>query len=65
MVMHEDVEVQLTGTDGNVFAVVGAVSKALKRAGYRDDAEAFEKQAFKSKSYDEVLQLVMQTVDWR
>jgi hypothetical protein len=63
--MHEDVEVQLTGTDGNAFAIIGTVSKALRRAGYRDDAAAFEKQAFESHSYDEILQLAMQTVNWR
>lgn len=26
-------KVKLTGTDGNVFSIIGAVSKALKRAG--------------------------------
>jgi ribosomal protein S9 len=28
-----DVAVKLTGTDGNAYAVMGAVSKALKKAG--------------------------------
>lgn len=30
---HPDVEVELVGHDGNAFAILGAVSKALRRAG--------------------------------
>lgn len=61
--MHEDVEVRLSGADGNAFAIIGTVSKALTRAGYREDAEAFKKQASKAHSYDEILQLAMETVE--
>ena len=32
-VKHPEVEVQLTGTDGNAFAVLGHVQKAMRRAG--------------------------------
>ena len=58
-----EVNVQLTGQDGNVFAVIGAVSKALKRAGKPDAAKEFQDAAFKCGSYDEVLQLCMKTVE--
>lgn len=57
------VSVKLTGTDGNVFAVIGAVSKALKRAGLADEAAAFTAAAFDCGSYDEVLRLCMATVN--
>ena len=58
-----DVTVNLVGGDGNVFAVVGAVTKALKRAGHPAAAQEFRDAAFASESYDDVLQLCMATVN--
>jgi len=48
---------QLTGTDGNVFSIIGLVSQSLKRDGQRDRAKEFETKAFGSGSYDAVLTL--------
>jgi hypothetical protein len=62
-VKYPDVHVQLTGRDGNAFAVIGAVSAALKRAGHRDAAEAFANDAMDSSSYDALLALAMRTVE--
>lgn len=50
--------------DGNVFAVVGAVSRALKRAGYREYSEEVYKRMETSESYDAVLQMLMEYVDF-
>lgn len=58
-----DVQVQLTGEDGNAFAIIGRVSKALKRAGYRELATEWVSRATSCKSYDGVLQLVFEYVD--
>lgn len=55
--------VQLIGEDGNVFAIIGRVSKALKRAGQREKAKEFTDKAMKSGSYDEVLRLCMDYVE--
>jgi hypothetical protein len=46
---------KLTGTDGNVFAVIGNVSAALKKAGQSDKAKEFQERCFKAQSYEEVL----------
>ena len=46
---------RLVGTDGNVFAVIGAVSKALKQAGLSDQAEEFTHKAMSASSYEEIL----------
>lgn len=62
-VKYPDVSVQLTGGDGNVFAIIGAVKKALQRAGQRDAANEFANNALKCESYDAVLQLAMTTVE--
>jgi len=57
------ITVQLTGTDGNVFAIIAKVSTALRRAGYSDSANEFRVTAMACQSYDAVLQLVMETVE--
>ena len=54
---------QLTDTDGNVFAVIGTVSKSLKKAGQSDKAEEFTKRAFESDSYQDVLALCFEYVE--
>ena len=59
----KDIVVQLTGTNGNVFCIIGTVSQALKTAGFTQEADAFTKQAMACGSYDDVLQLCMRTVN--
>jgi hypothetical protein len=52
-------KVRLTGKDGNVFNIIGLVSRALKNAGMAKEAAEFRTKAFGAGSYDEVLQLAM------
>ena len=54
---------KLVGVDGNVFNIIGVVSKTLKRAGQSDKASEFTAKAFKSGSYNEVLTLCFEYVD--
>ena len=54
---------QLTGADGNVFAIIGAVNKTLEKAGLNDKAKEFSDKAMQQKSYDDVLRLCMGYVD--
>lgn len=62
-VKFPNVKVKLTGADGNAFAVLGQVRKALKRAGVSEaDVTAFTEEAT-SGNYDHLLQTVMKTVD--
>ena len=61
--MDEKPRVELVGTDGNVFAIIGKVHRALKRAGQTDKATEFINRATSAKSYDEVLQLVFEYVE--
>ena len=53
----------LTESDGNVFFIIGRVSKTLKRAGLPEQATEFCDKATKARSYDEVLQLCFRYVD--
>ena len=57
-----DIKVKLTGTDGNAFAVLGAVSGALKKGGHKDLASEFMAEAM-SGDYDHLLQTAMEYVE--
>jgi hypothetical protein len=54
---------RLVGTDGNVFSVIGTVSKCLKKAGQAAMAKEFCDRAMTSGSYDEVLRLCFEYVE--
>jgi len=62
-VKYPEIEVQLSGTDGNAFAIIGTVTRALRRAGVSaDEVSAFTDDAT-SGDYDHVLQTAMRWVD--
>jgi hypothetical protein len=62
-VKYPDVHVQLTGQDGNAYAIMGAVGKALRRAG----ASAEEIKQYQDESmsgdYDNLLRVAMAWVN--
>ena len=58
---HPDIRVKLIGRDGNAFAIIGHVSKALRRAGHEEDAAAFMKEA-SSGDYNHLLVTAMSFV---
>jgi hypothetical protein len=62
---NERPECDLIGTDGNVFALAGRVTKALKRAGMGDKATEFTQRLFACGSYDEALVLMGEYVEIR
>lgn len=60
---YPNVEVQLTGEDGNAFFIMGRVSKALRKEGVaKDEIEAFQKEAM-SGDYDNLLRTCMKYVN--
>ena len=62
MPKYPDVQVQLSGEDGNAFFIIGRVGKAMRQAGVaNDDIDAFRKQAM-SGDYDNVLATCMKWV---
>lgn len=62
-VQYPTVTVQLTGNDGNAFAVLGAVSKAMRQSGIdRAAIDTYMKDAM-SGDYDHLLQTTMRTVN--
>ena len=57
-----NVKVKLVGTNGNAFAILGKVSKALKLAGHADLAEEFMSEAMKG-DYDHLLATAVDYVE--
>jgi len=56
------VEVELTGQDGNAFAIIGNVQKAMQKAGIdQKDILTFQEEAMDG-NYDNLLQTAMRTV---
>ena len=62
-IKYPQVQVELVGSDGNVFAVLGKVKRAMRKAGLSEEQIAeFDKEA-KSGDYDHALQTCMRYVD--
>jgi hypothetical protein len=62
-IKYPDIQVRLVGEDGNAFAILGRVSKALKRAGVdRSDIDKFMAEAM-SGDYNHLLRTCMAWVD--
>ena len=56
-------ECQLVGQDGNVFNLIGIVSKTLKKAGLPDKATEMSHRCFGAGSYGEALNIMGEYVD--
>ena len=60
---YPDITVELSGTDGNAFAILGKVKKALSRGGVPpEEVSAFFAEAT-SGDYDHLLQTCMKYVE--
>lgn len=59
---YPEIEVQLTGNDGNAFAVMGAVITALKRAGVSaEEVKEYQDQSM-SGDYNNLLNVASEWV---
>ena len=57
-----NITVQLTGTDGNIFNIIGKVRDALRRNGRADLIKEYTDYVTSSISYEEALCRVMEYV---
>ena len=62
-IRYQTVHVQLTGGDGNAFAIIGTIRQALHREVSADAAAEFTEAAMACRSYDELLALATVTVN--
>jgi hypothetical protein len=58
-----NVDVQLTGTDGNAFALIGKVRRALREAGASREEQAEFIDAATFADYDNLLRTAMEWVN--
>lgn len=58
-------KVQLSGTDGNVFALLGLCKRALRHAGQDAKAQEMQSKVLSAGSYDEALCVMMEYCDVR
>ena len=58
-----DVTVQLSGNDGNAFAIMGSVKQALKRAGATPEEISQYVSDSMSGDYDNLLRTAMEWVE--
>lgn len=54
---------RLGGSNGNPFAILGHVTRAMREAGCSDDDVAAYMKEATSGDYDELLRVTMQTVE--
>ncbi len=55
--------VTLIGEDGNIFALLGAASRALKDAGQRAEAREMQTRVLSAGSYDNAIVIILTYVD--
>lgn len=60
---YPNVEVQLTGQDGNAYTIMGTVVRALRRAGVSAQEIAEYQEESMSGDYDHLIQTAMRWVD--
>lgn len=57
------VALELSDTDGNAFAVIGAACRAARRAGWSKEQIEEYRQAAMAGSYDDLLRVTMEWFD--
>lgn len=60
---RDEITVKLVGEDGNVFFIIGKVSKALRRGGFPELAKEYQTRVMAAGSYDEALGITMEYVE--
>lgn len=55
--------VKLIGEDGNIFSILGRVSRTLKEAGKEEQVKEVSERVMASSSYGEALQIIMEYVE--
>ena len=62
MTKYPEIEVQILGQDGNAFAIMGAVSRELRKAGVsKDEISQYTKESM-SGDYENLLRTAMRWV---
>lgn len=63
MVEYQKTPCKLIGEDGNIFSILGRVSRTLKEDGKEEQAKEVRERVMASSSYGEALQIIMEYVE--
>ncbi|GLB61755.1 hypothetical protein [Cytobacillus sp. NCCP-133] len=63
MERNQKPSVKLIGADGNIFSILGRVSRALKENGKEEQTKEVSERGMASSSYSEALQIIMEYVE--
>ena len=57
------VKVQLSGQDGNIFAIMGRVQRAMRKGGFEKESKEMAREVTSSHSYSEALEVIADYVE--
>lgn len=61
---HPDIKINLVGVDGNAYSIMGVVTKALKRAGFHEDAAEYVRRVtHEAQTYEEGISMAFEYVE--
>jgi hypothetical protein len=63
MIMKPMFNIEVVPADGNAFSIMGAVSKAMRRAGASDEVIKKYQEESQSGDYDNLIQVAMRHVN--
>lgn len=63
MERNQKPSVKLIGEDGNIFSILGRVSRALKENGKEEQTKELSERVMASRSYGEAFQIIMEYVE--
>lgn len=63
MIMKPMYDIEVTPMDGNAYSIMGAVSKAIRRAGATDEQIKEYQEKSRSGDYDNLIRVAMQYVN--
>ncbi|MCK4528223.1 hypothetical protein KAW18_12700 [candidate division WOR-3 bacterium] len=63
--MRPVLHIDLNGSDGNIFVVIGRAAEILKQNEERDKANEMKNRVIKQKSYDDALKVINEYVEIR
>jgi len=63
MEVNRKPSVKLIGEDGNIFSILGRVSRTLKEDGKEEQVKEVSERVMASSSYGEALQIIMEYVE--
>mgnify|MGYP001861252858 FL=1 len=63
MISKNKPKAPIINADGNIFNLIGISSRALKRAGYQEQAKEMSERVMNTENYDEALSVLLEYIE--